>query len=237
MNWLLIAFACFGCSAALCGEPSESPGREPVGYLQAWLGALKADRGWSLEQPGSDERLVGDLGTLPFGGGAAQRLWGGGRLRFGFESGGLASWKNDDTEFFAASSRRGGTLLVSTDNTFFAVGVFMGAIASLELTRHLRVQAAAGPSLTWARLDGPNDHRQADVDSGSVVVVDVDDASHDVSLVPYLRIGFDVLLDSGYTFGVTARYADDELDFGSNGEVHLDEVVWLLTIGSRVTGP
>jgi hypothetical protein len=234
MSWLVPALACLGCSAALCSEPATTPGGEAEGYLQAWLGALETDDGWSLEQPESGPALVGDLGTLPFGGGAAQWLWGGGRLRFGYESGGLTSWKNHDTEFFAASTDEGGTLLLSTDNTFFAIGVFIGGVASLDLTRHLRLQLAAGPSLTWARLDGPNEPDEPTPQLAAVRVVDVDDASHDVSFIPYGRVGLEVLLDNGFTFGVSARYADDEFDFGGNGELEVDEVVWLLTIGSRL---
>lgn len=234
MNRLALVLAWLSCSAALGSEPAAVPERMPEGYIQAWLGALDTDESWSLRQPGSEQDIVGGLGTLPFGGGVAQWLWGGGRFRFGYESGGLASWKNDDTEFFAASSSGGGTLLVSADNTFFAVGVFMGGFLSVDLTRNLRLQVAAGPSLTWARLDGPNHDDEPVPQPQTAVVVDVDDAGHDASLTPYARVGLEVLLDNGFTFGVTARYADDEFDFGGNGELDVDEVVWLLTIGSRL---
>ena len=76
MNWLVTTFAWLSCSAALGSEPAAVPGREGEAYAQAWLGALETDEGWSLKQPGSDQSLVGDLGTLPFGGGAAQRVKG-----------------------------------------------------------------------------------------------------------------------------------------------------------------
>jgi len=98
--------------------------------------------------------------------------------------------------------------------------------SSLQLTKQLRVQPAAGPSLTWARLT--SDGLQADGDA------EADDTGQDVSLVPYGRLGVELLLSDRFIVGASVRYADDEFDFGDSGELDVDEVVWLLTLGSRL---
>ncbi len=225
-----VAWLC--CSAALAGEPASPQGGEPEHYIQAWLGALNTDDSWTVTQQEPDQGFVGGLGTLPFGGGAAQQLWGQGRFRFGYEAGGLVSWKNDNTQFFGSSGS--GTLVVTTHNTFLGFGVFMGGVASMNVTRYLRLQLAAGPSLMWARLDGDDGNDASQQPAGQATVVVTGESSHDVSLVPYGRVGLEVLLDDGLTFGVSARYAKDEFDFGRNGDLEVDEVLWLLTIGSRL---
>lgn len=215
-----------GCVSAAAGESAGTENSVAVDYVQAWLGAVDSDDGWTLERPGQGDDLVGGLGTLPLGGGAAQRLWGQGIFRLGYEGGGLVSWKNQNTEFFVASGSGGGTLAISTENTFLSVGVFMGGLASLQLTEQLRLQLAAGPSLTWARLT--SDGLQADSDAGA------DHTGQDVSLVPYGRLGVELLLSDRFMIGASVRYADDEFDFGDSGELDVDEVVWLLTLGSRL---
>lgn len=218
--------AWLGCCSAMAGEAVPADDGAPVDYVQAWVGALDTDDGWTLDRPAPADDLVGGLGTLPFGGGAAQRLWGHGFFRMGYEGGGLVSWKNDDTRFFAASDSGGGTLAVTTDNRFFSIGVFMGGVASFQVAGRLRVQVAAGPSLSWARLTPDDDA----LDSAGVAL----DANDDVSLVPYGRLGIEVLLDNGFMLGASVRYADDDFDFGRNGEVDMSEVMWLLTLGSRL---
>jgi hypothetical protein len=228
-HWYIAALALWFSSSGVKAEETRAPDPvEPVDYVQAWLGALDTDDGWSLDQPAPDEDLVGGLGTLPFGGGSAQRLWGQGLLRIGYEGGGLVSWKNDDTKFFAASGSDGGTLVVTTENTFLSVGVFMGGVASLQLRESLRVQVAVGPSLTWARLDLEDDPPDAEDPADS------DGTGHDVSFVAYGRAGVEFEFRNGFMLGASVRYADDEFDFGNNGKMEMDEVLWLLTLGSRL---
>ncbi|MEQ8861504.1 MAG: hypothetical protein RIC56_22900 [Pseudomonadales bacterium] len=218
--------AWLGCCSAAAEETVRADDGAPVDYVQAWVGALDTDDAWTLDRSVPDDDLVGGLGTLPFGGGAAQRLWGQGFLRMGYEGGGLVSWKNDDTRFFAASDGGGGTIAVTTENRFFSIGVFMGGVASFQLAERLRVQVAAGPSLSWARL-APDDDAPDSTAVGPK-------ASDDVSLVPYGRLGVEVLLGQDLMLGASMRYADDDFDFGRNGKFEMDEVMWLLTLGSRL---
>ncbi len=111
------------------------------------MGALDTDaESWQVTDPESGEDVLGDLGTLPFGGGAGQQLWGSGAWQIRYEGGGLATWKNGRTEFRGNNN----ALAVTIDNTFVAAGVFMGGVVSVMPFRPLRLYVAAGPSITWA---------------------------------------------------------------------------------------
>jgi hypothetical protein len=67
-----------------------------------------------------------------------------GAWQVGYEGGGLVTWKNGRTEFRGNSN----AVLVRIDNTFGAVGVFMGGVS----------QRAAVPSDAPVRRGGSIDH-------------------------------------------------------------------------------
>lgn len=220
------------CLLLFATSVAASDAPAPEIYVQGWLGALDTDsESWSVTDPESGEDLLGDLGTLPFGGGAGQQLWGSGAWQIGYEGGGLVTWKNDRTEFRGNNN----ALVMRIDNTFVAAGVFMGGVVSVTPFRPLRLYVAGGPSITWAWLFNDNDDDDDQVTPpGSNVTIDLNNSTNDVSVVPYARAGFEFVLDNGFTFGVSARYADDEFDFGNAGNLEFDQVLWLLTLGSRV---
>ncbi|HTK98397.1 MAG TPA: hypothetical protein VL379_10265 [Pseudomonadales bacterium] len=208
---------------------SDASAPTPI-YLQAWVGALDTDSdSWKVSDPQSGEQALGDLGTLPYGGGAGQQLWGSGAWQVGYEGGGLVTWKNGRTEFRGNSN----AVLVRIDNTFGAVGVFMGGVLSVRPFHPMRLYVAAGPSITGAWLFGDDNNEQVS-SPGTTVTLNLDDTKSDVSVVPYARAGIEFELDNGFTFGVSARYADDEFDFGDAGKLEFDQVTWMLTLGGRV---
>ncbi len=219
---LLTLFAAFAVRAAEVPDATS-----PALYLQGWLGGLASrDDAWRASDVQTGDNLLGNLGTLPFGGGAGQKLWGTGAWQIGFEGGGLATWKNGNTAFRGTGN--GGTnVQVSFDNTFFAFGVFMGGVVSVNLARYVRLYAAGGPSLTWAWLhnDNNNDSTPAGIGGG-----DEDDGS----FATYGRAGIEFVLDNGFTFGASVRYANDHFDFGDAGDLKLDEPLYLLTLGARL---
>jgi hypothetical protein len=223
-SWLLALFAWLP-AVALGAESVPSP---PTIYLQAWLGALGTDSdSWKAPDAQTGDSVLGDLGTLPFGGGAGQKMWGGGAWQIGFEGGGLATWKSGNTNFRGTSS--GGTnLLISVDSAYYSFGVFMGGVVSVNLARQVRLYVAGGPALTWAWLqdDGNGDSSEGDG-------IELDD-DNDGSFVAYGRAGLECVLDNGFTFGVSVRYADDQFDFGRAGELTVDEPLYLLTLGARL---
>ena len=55
-----------------------------------------------------------------------------------------------------------------------------------------------------------------------------------MSFVAYGRAGVEFVLNNGFTFGASVRYADDEFDFGSGGKLRFDEPMWLLTLGAHL---
>src|SRR5215831_17743774 len=113
----------FGSCLAL-PTAAAAPEASPETSVQVWIGAIKTDNdSWKATDVQSGSDVVGDLGTLPFGGGDGQVLWGSGIFQIGYEGGGIASWKNETTHFRGVSS--GGTAVqVQFKNQFFLFGVF-----------------------------------------------------------------------------------------------------------------
>jgi hypothetical protein len=223
---LLTLFALFATWPAAAGEkPVTAP---PVVYVQVWLGGLDTgDDSWKASDTQTGDSVLGDLGTLPFGGGAGQKLWGTGAWRIGFEGGGLGSWKSNNTKFRGVSNGGSTRVQIELDSTYFSLGVFMGGVVSVNLSRYVRLYAAGGPSLTWAWLqdDGNKNNTTTGVDFNN---------ENDGSFVAYGRAGIEFVLDKGFTFGASVRYADDNFSFGNAGDLKLDQPLYLLTLGARL---
>lgn len=232
MKLAVVLLSFLVASFAAAEAPSDEP-RSEWTHLQVWLGALGTDESWEVDDPTTGDSAVGDIGTLPFGGGAGQQMWGSGAWQIGYEGGALITWKNDSTEFRGTSN----SLRVKIDNTFWSFGVFMGGVISVDPIRNLRLYVAAGPSVTWGFLDDEDDDDDEPTPPpppGNNFVIDLDEGSNDVSIVAYARAGAEIILDNGFSFGVSVRYADDEFDFDEAGELELDEPLWLLTLGARL---
>jgi hypothetical protein len=226
--WLLVVG-----SAGAETAPDEEVRRPEIAHVETWLGAVDTDETWTLEDENDGDSLPGDIGTLPYVGGAGSRMWGG-WFRYGFEGGGLIAWKNDGTRFFGT----GNSLRVEIDNQFLSFEVFMGGRLSMALAPGLRLFVAAGPSLAWARLK--NEDEEAEVSpsatnsGGTSIFIDLNEEEDDFSARLYARGGLEFEFANGFTIGASARYADHRFDFGSSGKVKLDEVQWFLTLGSRI---
>ena len=242
MPWWKVKYLTFIFIAGMSGVAQASeladelPATVAQQYVQVWLGSTEADDAWSLkDSEGSDFR--GDYSSLPVGGGVGQMLWGD-RAQYGFEGGGIVSWKNDDIDF----AGRNGELLIAVDTDLFFMDLFMGGIVAVRPSPWLRLYAAAGPSVAWAHLSGDDDEDDEDPDGtgvivtgpGSFLVINADDNTDDFSFSFYGRAGIEIELGSGFTFGASARYADHEFDFDNRGELKLDEVQWFLTLGGRI---
>lgn len=225
MNRLLLIVLFVWASLPVAADTAPPP--TSTVYLQGWLGGQDTDESWRATETENGESVLGDLGTLPFGGGAAQRLWGSGAWQIGYEGGGLMTWKSDRTTFFGTNS----TVVINVDSEFVTFGAFFGGVISVMPSRYLRLYVAGGPSATWAWLseDGDNDDN---VVTPAAATVDLSDSEGDGSFTAYARGGIEVVLDSGLTFGASVRYAKDEFDFGNAGELELDEPLWLFTVGS-----
>lgn len=215
---VLVAWAWLPASADSAQAPPSTV------YVQGWLGAQDTDESWRAADTESGESVLGDLGTLPFGGGAAQRLWGAGAWQIGYEGGGLMTWKSDRTTFFGTNS----ALRIEVESEFVTFGGFVGGVISVKPSRYLRLYVAGGPSATWAWLsdDGNDD------EATSTATVDLSDSEGDGSFTAYARGGIEVVFDTGLSLGASVRYAKDEFDFGNAGELELDEPLWIFTVGS-----
>ncbi len=229
--WAIAALLFVATVSSARAEEHDLPPTTAQMYAQAMLGSMDADDAWSLDDPSTGIRLEGDYSSLPIGGGVAQRLWGA-KAQYGFEGGSLVSFKNDEVVFSGADPG----LRVSIDNELFLMDVFMGGVVSVRPTRWLRLYAAAGASIAWGFLNGDED--DDDDDDGVVVingiVIDLDENHFDYSFALYGRVGIEFELNSGFTFGVSARYTEHKMDFDERGELTLDDVQWFMTLGGRI---
>jgi len=209
---------------------ADAPHASPETFVQVWIGAIDTKNdSWKATEVHSGSDVVGDLGTLPYGGGDGQVLWGDGAWQIGYEGGGLVSWKNETTHFSGVSS--GGTAVqVQFRNQFYLFGVFMGGVVSVRPASWLRLYASGGPSLTWAWIEDDNN----DNASQSSANIDTNGSSNDGSFTAYARVGVDFVTSDGFTFGASVRYANDKFDFGNAGELKLDSPLYLLTLGARI---
>ena len=100
----------------------------------------------------------------------------------------------------------------------------------------VNAHAAAGPSIAWGYLPSEDDDEVevGPVGTGSGIFIDLSASERDFSFAVYGRVGLDIELKNGFTFGVSARYAEHEFDFGSRGELNLDEMQFFLTLGSKI---
>ncbi len=233
LSFVVTVFLLVAVSGETRAQESDADMPESIAheYVQAWLGATDADEAWTIEEPTTNSELVGDYSTLPLLGGAGQRLWGK-RAQIGFEGGGLVSWKSDKIAFAVSN----GQIAVRMDTELFLMDVFLGGVLSVRPARWLRIYAAAGPSIAWGYLPSEDDDGVAvgPVGTGSGIFIDLSASERDFSFAVYGRVGLDIELKNGFTFGVSARYAEHEFDFGSRGELNLDEMQFFLTLGSKI---
>jgi len=231
-RWLRSTLSVLSLSSLTLPAAAEPPHpTSPETYVQVWIGAIDSKNdSWKATDAQSGSDVVGDLGTLPFGGGDGQMLWGSGAWQIGYEGGGLASWKNETTHFSGASN--GGTSVqVQFRNQFFLFGVFMGGVVSVRPAPWVRLYASAGPSLTWAWIEDDNNNNGSSQSSNSI---DTHGSLNDGSFTAYGRAGVDFITSDGFMFGASVRYANDKFDFGDSGELKLDSPLYLLTLGARI---
>ena len=214
-------------------EDAEIPSTLAQQYTQVWLGTTDADEAWSINDPASGDELRGDYANLPLGGGVSQMLWGE-RAQYGFEGGGLVSWKSDKVEF--AGGNPG--LKVSVEGEFFMLDFFMGGVVAVRPTPWLRLYAAAGPSIAWGYLSGDDD---AEEEGGllvngpnSFLIIEFGDSSNDFSVAAYARAGIEFELRNGITLGASARYVEHDFDFSGRRALALDDTQFFLTLGGRL---
>ena len=90
---MFILFCFMLLSASVCYA-------EPIGrYLQGMVGTLNGDKVWQVDDSTTGEPLVADLGDLLYGGGAIQSNFSDTAIEYGYESGGLVSFKNNTSYF------------------------------------------------------------------------------------------------------------------------------------------
>ncbi len=208
------------------GLAERDPGYGPL-YFQGMLGVLDAGNAWTLEDPHSGEVLESDLGKLIYGGGMAQQMTRDGVFEYGFEGGGLVSWKNSNQTFYASNH----VFAVSLDNDLFLVDLSFGGALSWRPLKPLRFYLGGGAAIAIgtvnivdSSVEPPGDAPPAD---------DIGGREWAVGVGLYARGGVEFIIRD-FTFGVSVRQASTKLEFDNAGEIDLTAPQWFLTVGKRI---
>ncbi|ARN74607.1 hypothetical protein [Oceanicoccus sagamiensis] len=202
-----------------------------IRYLHVMLGKLDAEDSWTIEDDNGDQ-VSADRDDLIYGGVAAQIGKGDGIFQYGFESGGLISFKNDTSYFIKSDG--GATARLRVKNELWMLDLSLGGFVSVRPWSWLRVYASAGPSIMIGSMAIDDDDVSVQpLDGGSIADIEFEPSSRetDVDVGVYGRAGIDIILNNGFVLGVSARKVDSEMDFGDNGIIELDDTQYFLTLG------
>jgi hypothetical protein len=211
----------------------RDPGYGPL-YVQGVLGVLDAGEAWTLDDNTSGESLESDLGQLILGGAMVQQMSKDGVFEYGFEGGGLVSWKNSNQQFFASNH----VFAVSFDNNLFLVDLSFGGAISWRPFKPLRFYLSAGPTVAVGTVEIDDDsievepHTQG-AGEGSSIQLDASGREWAAGFGLYGRGGIEFIVRD-YTFGASVRKSSTTLKFDNAGEIDLTAPQFFLTIGKRI---
>lgn len=218
---MFILFCFMLLSASVCYA-------EPIGrYLQGMVGTLNGDKVWQVDDSTTGEPLVADLGDLLYGGGAIQSNFSDTAIEYGYESGGLVSFKNN-TSYFVAVGDNGGTVLAELDNEFWQLDIHMGAYAGLRIGEHIRLYGTAGPAVLIGSLSIEDDEESA---SSQAIIISSKNRQTKAALGFYGKLGLELMFGDGITVGASVRQVNAKLDFGDAGEMTFDHPQYFITVG------
>jgi len=231
MELSIALFVLLAPAAGATAEEPVAPAPVRTTYLQSWFGAVDTDESWELPEDENGGPYRASVGTLPYLGGSARVLQGE-RVRYGYEGGGFIGWKSYDAAFRSGDDG----LTVRLDGFLFAFEAFFGGVLAFEPRPGLLFYVAGGPALTWMQLDNDDEEAEVAAPSGfgsSGIYINVNAEEDDFSIVPYARAGVEYEFGSGYSWGLSVRYAPHEFDFGSSGELEFDQLQYFLIVGLR----
>lgn len=206
-----------------------------VRYLHVMMGVLDADQSWTIEDEDDGSEASSDIDKLVYGGAVAQIGNSSGVFQYGFESGGLISFKND-TNIFLQSSEGGGVQgTVKVENQLWIMDFSIGAFASIRPWHGFRLYLSGGPALIVGSLSIDSDDVKPvptnEGGGGTTINYRPSSRENDAAVGVYGRVGFDVILNNGFIIGASARRVDSELDFGHSGTIDFDDTQYFLTLG------
>jgi hypothetical protein len=196
--------------------------------MHVMLGKLDSDEGWLIKDDETGETIESGLGTLPYAGIAVQMNYGSGIFEYGFESGGIISYKND-TAVFAGSSDGGFNGRIYVKNDMRMIDMSLGGYLAVRPTTWLRFYVSAGPSVVWGSMSVDDDDVEIEPYSGGGYRYNPSGRKSDITGSFYARAGFDILFGDDIGIGFSVRKNEYDLDFGDVGEFDLNEPQYLLS--------
>lgn len=204
----------------------------PDGFIQMLAGQLYLDESnVTLTRESIDYQ--GNFDRLPYLGGAVQMPIRRGLINFGWEGGGLVSWKNKDVSYLAQSGPSGGSLRIRFDNVYRALDLFLGLYTSLDPAEVFRLYMGAGPLLCWARAETQVLEDETNLNDSPPAIPETQYDS-DLDLGWYARLGFEFRISRDTWIGANVRHQSAEVDLSKSlGTLDLGGELYLLSITQR----
>ncbi|WP_317929457.1 hypothetical protein [Halioxenophilus sp. WMMB6] len=194
-------------------------------YLHAYLGWSSPNDAWSVAADNSTTGTA-DIEKLYRADVIGQFTRSTGPLEFGYETGGGLAFTGDRHAFWLKQENGELSGKVRIESQFWLVNLYLGAFASYRFGHGVRAFAAAGPYLGIASANlqreqlSTAENNQSDTSTKQAL-----------DLSPYARVGLIYTFQGDATVGLTAQWTDNQWDFDEYGEIKINQLQWLLTLG------
>ena len=224
MTRTLLAITC--SLVALASAPASADYDRLVGVF---LGGLELDEqdGDRIDEDGRPIAI--EFPTLPNGGIEGEYRYGGERVAWGLNPGGSIAWKSSGTRVSGGfTSDTGGVVRIDIDNSLFIGELHMGGYLRGRLTESITAYVAAGPMITYGRIEVEDDDLP-DVEPAGTIELESSDSS-DFGFGYYARAGIDFSIKGEQAVGIGLRYISTKLDFDNDiGEIDLEGPSFVLS--------
>ena len=219
-------FATICCLIALAGAPASADYDRLIGVF---IGGLELDEqdGDRIDENGQPIGI--EFPTLPTGGIEGEYRYGGERVAWGLNPGGSIAWKSSGTRVSGGfTSDTGGVIRVDIDNSLFIGELHLGGYLRGRLTESITAYVAAGPMITYGRIEVEDDDLPEAEPTGTIELESSD--SSDFGVGYYARAGIDFSLQGEQSIGLGVRYMSTKLDFDNDiGEIDVEGPSFVLS--------
>ncbi len=197
--------------------------------IGVFLGGLELDEqdGDRIDEDGKPIEI--EFPTLPTGGIEGEYRYGGERIAWGLNPGGSIAWKSSGTRVSGGfTGGTGGVIRVDIDNSLFIGELHLGGYLRGRLTESITAYVAAGPMVTYGRIEVEDDDLPTVEPTGTIKLESSD--SSDFGIGYYARAGIDFSIKGEQAVGIGVRYMSTKLDFDNDiGEIDLEGPSFVLS--------
>lgn len=219
-------FAVIGTLIALSSTPAAADYDRLIGVF---IGGLELDEQTGDRIDENGQPIAIEFPTLPTGGIEGEYRYGGERIAWGLNPGGSIAWKSSGTRVSGGfTSETGGVIRIDIDNSLFIGELHLGGYLRGRLTESITAYIAAGPMVTYGRIEVEDDDLPGIEPAGTIELESSN--SSDFGFGYYARAGIDFSIGGEQSVGVGVRYMRTKLDFDNDvGEIDLEGPSFILS--------